>query len=233
MPWLGIEPTILAYQDDILINWATWPGPIFAILFILTWGHFCFSLLSERDRERETSIGCLFICTLTWDWICNLGMCRDQVGTHDLSSYWTMFQPNEPHRPGQSLLFLRLNTFPHFSHICEVLPASFNPSKVLFPSECPVYKFTCVLDQNRIQTLLYLLSVAEKDISSVNSSRGITSWPPASHFLRSDDTDFSFSCFLSSSLTIASPVSEWHFFPFSSSWALRFWFNLRSISRLL
>ena len=28
MPWLGIEPTTLAYQDNALTNWATQPGPL-------------------------------------------------------------------------------------------------------------------------------------------------------------------------------------------------------------
>ena len=26
VPWFGIEPTTLAYRDDALTNWATWPG---------------------------------------------------------------------------------------------------------------------------------------------------------------------------------------------------------------
>ena len=39
--WLEIEPTILAYQDDALTNWATWPRPsnIFSASF-----SFCTSL---------------------------------------------------------------------------------------------------------------------------------------------------------------------------------------------
>ena len=27
VPWSGIEPSTLVYQDDALTNWATWPGP--------------------------------------------------------------------------------------------------------------------------------------------------------------------------------------------------------------
>lgn len=79
----------------------------------------------------------------------------------------------------------------------------------------------------------YILSDAEKDVSSVISSRGITSWPPISHFLRSEEMAFSLSYSCSSLWPTVSQESEWCCFSSSSSWALRFSFSLRSISRLL
>lgn len=97
----------------------------------------------------------------------------------------------------------------------------------------PGHKFTWVLTQDRTWTCSYILSVAEKDVSSVTSSRGITSWPPTSHFLRSEETAFSLSHSLASLWPAISQESEWWWFSFSSSWALRFSFSLRSISRLL
>lgn len=97
----------------------------------------------------------------------------------------------------------------------------------------PGYKFTWVLTQDRTWTCSYILSEAEKDVSSVTSSRGITSWPPTSHFLRSEEMAFSFSYSLASLWPATSQESEWWWFSFSSSWALRLSFSLRSISRLL
>lgn len=97
----------------------------------------------------------------------------------------------------------------------------------------PGYKFMWVLSHNRKWPCSYILSVAEKDISSVSSSKGITSWPPTSHFLRSEETAFAFSYSLASLWPTISQESEWCCFSFSSSWALRFSFSLRSISRLL
>ena len=28
VPWPGIEPATLVYQDDVLTNWAPWPVPV-------------------------------------------------------------------------------------------------------------------------------------------------------------------------------------------------------------
>lgn len=114
--------------------------------------------------------------------------------------------------------------------------------RILLPfSTCPHagsfrwlgYKFMWVLNQDRTWTCSYILSLAEKDESSVTSSRGITSWPPTSHFLRSEEMAFSVSYSSASLWPAISQESEWGCFSFSSSWALRFSFSLRSISRLL
>lgn len=112
-----------------------------------------------------------------------------------------------------------------------ILPLSSHPHVGSFG--WPGSEFMWEINQVMTLTYSYTLSEAEKDASSVTSSRGITSWPPISHFLRSEEMAFSFSYSLSSLWPTVSQESAWWCFSFSSSWALRFSFSLRSISRLL
>lgn len=80
----------------------------------------------------------------------------------------------------------------------------------------------------------YLHSVPERESSIDSWARGTTnSDAPDSHFLRSPRSGCSPCCSLPSSEPAGSEVFLPSFFPFSTSWALRFWFNLLRISLLL
>lgn len=79
----------------------------------------------------------------------------------------------------------------------------------------------------------YLHSVPERESSIDNSARGTTnSDAPDSHFLRSPRGGWSPCCSLWSSDPADSEIFLHSCFPFSSSWALRFWFNLLRMSLL-
>ena len=66
VPWLGIEPTTLEYQDDALINWITWLGPrIFFLCIHFRSGPSClFYYLSV--------VGILILIWKDFFWFCNL-----------------------------------------------------------------------------------------------------------------------------------------------------------------
>ena len=61
--WLGIKPTILAYQDDALTYWAIWPGHSFEFIYLFIYfeKYFIYLFLErgegrEKKRERNTDV---------------------------------------------------------------------------------------------------------------------------------------------------------------------------------
>ena len=55
VPWPGIEPATLAYWDDTLTNWATWPGPENAILKEHTMCRYLMSLIDSAALSETTN----------------------------------------------------------------------------------------------------------------------------------------------------------------------------------
>lgn len=89
-----------------------------------------------------------------------------------------------------------------------------------------------ILLQKQFENQGNLPSVREKDSSIVSCASGITNCAPVSHFLRSAVTGHITTCWWwFSPATGISEMSSGSLFSLSLC-ALRFWFSLRSISRL-